>query len=71
MPKIHKELSVVAQKRGVKLVGGKVLYVILGIIFPIMPVNVVALALMQKNINKLYGADELSAEETITEEVMA
>ena len=65
MPRIFGQLQKQAKEKGIRLVGNKVLYVILGIIFPVMIVNVVALALMQKNINKLYKADEAIVEEVV------
>lgn len=65
MPRIYSELSKAAEKKGVKLIGNKLLYTILGIIFPLMIVNIVALPLMQKNINKLYKAEEANTEETV------
>ena len=65
MPRIFGQLQKQAKEKGIRLVGNKVLYTILGIIFPIMIVNVVALALMQKNINKLYKADEAIVEEVV------
>lgn len=65
MPRIFGQLQKQAKEKGIRLVGNKVLYAILGIIFPIMIVNVVALALMQKNINKLYKADEAIVEEVV------
>ncbi len=65
MPRIFGQLQKQAKEKGIRLVGNKVLYAILGIIFPVMIVNVVALALMQKNINKLYKADEAIVEEVV------
>ena len=49
-----------ADALGVKIVGNKVLFIILGIVFPILPVNVGALALLQKNVNKLYEHEEVA-----------
>lgn len=65
MPRIFGQLQKQAKEKGIRLVGNKVIYAILGIIFPVMIVNVVALALMQKNINKLYKADEAIVEEVV------
>ncbi len=55
--KMHKELSEKANELGVKLVGNNVLFIILSVIFPVLPVNVITLALMQKNVNTLYNAE--------------
>ena len=55
--KMHKDLTAKAEELGVKLVGNNVVFIILSIIFPILPVNVVTLALMQKNVNTLYNAE--------------
>ena len=44
-----------ANEAGVKLVGAKWLYIALAIVFPILPVNIVALAMMQHSVNKLYS----------------
>ena len=43
---------------GVKLKGSKLLYIILGILFPITPINVIGLAIMQKDVNTLYIKDK-------------
>ena len=55
--KMHKELSNKASELGVKLVGNNVLFIILSVIFPILPVNVITLALIQKNVNTIYNAE--------------
>lgn len=55
--KMHKELSNKASELGVKLVGNNVLFIILSVIFPILPVNVITLSLIQKNVNKIYNAE--------------
>ena len=67
--KANKELLAVAKENGVKMSDKKVLYIILGIIFPIMPVNVVSLAVMQRDVNRLYGAGVV--EPVIEEEEVA
>lgn len=56
--KAYDELKTVGEANGVKIVGSKWLYIVLGIIFPILPINVIALALIQKNVNRLYEAEE-------------
>ena len=58
--KVFDALKEKADAFGVKIVGNKVLFIILGIVFPILPVNVGALALLQKNVNKLYEHEEVA-----------
>ncbi|MBE6673617.1 MAG: hypothetical protein E7596_00760 [Ruminococcaceae bacterium] len=58
MAKVYTELKVMGEQKGVKITGNKWLYIVLGILFPILPLNVVLLALMQKNINKLFESEE-------------
>ena len=50
---LYNSLKTKADEAGIKLSGNKVLYVILGLIFPIVPVNFIAMAIMQKDVNKL------------------
>ena len=56
--KMHKELAAEAESRGVKLGVPAWLLVATAVIFPILPVNVVALALLQRGVNKLYAVEE-------------
>jgi len=58
MLKNHEALLTLAEEKGVKLKGNKAVYIILGIILPILPVNFVSLAIMQSDVNKLYKAQE-------------
>ena len=66
----------VATERGVDLmrkpwyVINRVVILVLAAIFPILPVNVVALGLLQRNVNELYEA-EAKAEEKATAEASA
>ncbi len=46
-----------------KVKGLKIAFIILGVLFPIMPINVVALALLQKKVNAVYSSAEDSNEE--------
>lgn len=65
--KLNKRICQRANELGVKTIGCSWLFIVLGIIFPILPINVVALALLQKNVNALYAAEEnisVSAAET-------
>ena len=55
--KLHKELGKKLGEYGnsKKYKRNKILYIISGIILPLLPLNFIALAVMQKNINKLYN----------------
>lgn len=63
MLKAHKAMREKADELGVKITNAKVLYIITGILLPILPVNFIALAVMQANANKLYRA--MAAKETV------
>lgn len=56
--KAFESLQQKAQEQGVKLTGNKALMIIFGVILPILPINVVSLAILQHNVNKLYKAEE-------------
>ena len=58
MMKAYDDLKEVADAKGVKLVGNKALYIALSSVFFLLPLNIVGLALMQHNVNKLYKAEE-------------
>ena len=60
--KIHKSLNALAQEQGIKLKKTLVPAIISAVIFPILPVNIIALSCVQKNLNLLYAgkADEQS-----------
>lgn len=51
-----------AKELGVKLVGCKAMFVILGCMFPILPINILALALLQVNVNRLYTKTQTESE---------
>jgi hypothetical protein len=55
--KRHAEIRALAKEKGVKVKNFKLAYILLGITFPLLPINVVALALMQSNLNRLYAAE--------------
>lgn len=55
--KAQKELEAQAAKKGITLKNFNILYIIFGILFPIAPLNIVALAVLQHNINKLLNAE--------------
>lgn len=48
----------------VKLTGHKAIYIVFGILFPILPLNVVSLSILQHDVNKLYKAREPKEEQT-------
>ncbi|MBQ8850029.1 MAG: MFS transporter [Clostridia bacterium] len=54
MLKSHKAMEEKAAELGVKLINAKALYVITGILLPLLPVNFLGLAVMQANANRLY-----------------
>ncbi|MBQ7645602.1 MAG: hypothetical protein IJS84_11330, partial [Spirochaetales bacterium] len=49
-------LKAEADKKGVKMTGNKAVLTISCIILPILPVNLIALCILQKNVNKLLEA---------------
>lgn len=55
--KEQKHLEEKAKELGVKLVGGKALHIIFGILFPLAFCNVVSLSIIQHNVNKLLKAE--------------
>ena len=56
MLKAHKIMMEKAKELDVKIMNVSALYVITGILLPILPANFIALAFMQANANKLYRA---------------
>ena len=59
--KLFKALKAKAQETGVKLTGCTALYAVLGCIFPILPLNIISLSLLQKNVNALYETEKTNA----------
>ncbi len=53
--KTHEELQQLASEKAIKLTGKKWLYIALGIVFPILPINIIGLSIMQHDVNKLLG----------------
>ncbi len=53
--KKNKELAEVAASRGIQIKARSALHMILGLIFPILPINIVSLIITQKNINRIYS----------------
>ena len=59
--KIHRELKEKAKEAGIKLWGSEALYIITGIALPILPVNIIAMAFLQRDINKLVNVEKKEA----------
>ncbi len=68
--KRNKQLQRLAKEKGIQLRACVAAHIVLGLLFPILPVNVVSLALTQRNVNRLYAAEEEaeSVEESVVEE---
>ena len=63
MLKAHKAMTERAEELGVKIINAKILYIITGILLPILPLNFLGLAVMQANANRIYRAEaKLEAE---------
>jgi len=56
--KANNELKTVMAEKGLKHKGHNALIIASGIIFPILPVNLVTLIIMQRNLNKIYKQEE-------------
>ena len=52
----HKKLEEKAKELDINLTGSKALYIITGIFFPILPLNIIGLSVMQYDINKILKA---------------
>lgn len=57
MLKAHGAMEERAEALGVKLINAKVLYIITGILLPLLPLNFLGLAVMQANANRIYRAE--------------
>ena len=55
---MQKAVEEEADKRGVKVVKSRVALLAPMLIFPILPINVITLAIIQHNVNKLYEAED-------------
>ena len=53
----EKALEAKAEELGVKLTKGKIFHIIFGILFPLAPLNVGSLAILQHNVNKILNAE--------------
>lgn len=68
MLKMHGNIACALNGQDLTAKGNKALYIITGILFPILPINVIALAVMQSDLNKLLKATkEETAEDVETE----
>ena len=56
--KIHMDLKEKANEAGIKLWGSRLLYIISGIVLPILPLNIIAMAFLQRDINKLVNVEK-------------
>ena len=67
--KLHKEMK---NKFGneVKLIGHEAIYITLSILFPILPINLIALAILQRNTNKIIDKCVEEEEIEIPEEIL-
>ena len=54
----HRQLLNKAKAAGVKLWGSRLLYILTGIVFPILPLNIIAMSFLQRDINKLVNLDD-------------
>lgn len=54
----HRQLLNKAKAVGVKLWGSRLLYILTGIVFPILPLNIIAMSFLQRDINKLVNLDD-------------
>lgn len=49
----HKKIKEIADSRNIKLMGKPIIYVITGILFPMLPLNIIGLAIMQSDVNRI------------------
>ena len=56
--KIYKQLQEIANERNIKLANNKLAVMLLSLAFPILPLNVVGLALIQHNLNLIHEAEK-------------
>ena len=57
--KAHGALAAQANEKNVKLSGNKIVYILSSLILPLLPLNLISLIIMQKNINKIYNAENV------------
>jgi len=68
--KLDKEIKEKTKNDNIKILGNKAVYIILGVLFPILPINIIALAIMQRNVNKLIDVYVKEEEIEIPEEII-
>jgi hypothetical protein len=58
--KMTKKLCLIAKEKGVAIskAGIMIPSIVCAFLFPVLPINIIALALLQKTVNKLYAAEE-------------
>ena len=56
--KMREEIIAAAKERGADVSINKTLLIVFGIILPILPLNIVSLAMLQGGMNKIYLAEE-------------
>ena len=55
---MHKKLRAVAASRGIALKNLNWLIVVSGLLLPLLPINLIALAILQSNLNRIYAHEE-------------
>ena len=56
--KMREEIIAAAKERGADVSINKTLLIVFGIVLPILPLNIVSLAMLQGGMNKIYLAEE-------------
>lgn len=49
----HKKIKEIADSKNIKLLGKPIVYVLTGILFPILPLDIVGLSIMQSDVNRI------------------
>ncbi len=65
--KAHKALDQKLEGSGKKASGNAAVFIALGIIFPILPINIISLTLLQSSVNKVYSAEDAACAEVAGE----
>lgn len=68
MIKTNKQLKALNKEKGVDFKGHIVMDIVLGFMFPILPINILALSFTQHNVNQLVEATQEKIQENVTEE---
>ncbi len=71
MLRLNKALAAKAAEKGVPVKDRKLVSVLFGILLPLSFLNIVSLSLLQKDVNRLYAAEEAAAESAPAEELPA